>query len=195
MVLVMNGYMDKILYVNLSKETTSIETFPDDLKRSYLGARGLGVKILADRFEELGDPLGETNVLIFATGPITGTAIPMGSRYEVITKSPLTGTITSANSVGMFGWKIKRAGFDAVVVTGKAKTPKYILLDNGKAELRDASALWGKTTSDTTNCLQQELKDRAVKVACIGPAGEKLDLLACVVNDKFRAAGRGGWEP
>jgi aldehyde:ferredoxin oxidoreductase len=188
----MDGYMGQILFVNLNKETVENRPFPDDLKRSYLGGRGLGIKLLADSFDKLGDPLGETNMLVIAAGPLTGTAIPMGSRYSVATKSPLTGTITSANSGGMFGWKMKKAGFDAVVVTGKAKTPKYILLNNGKAELRDASAYWGKTTTETTEGIQRELNDNGMKICCIGPAGEKLSRIACIINDKYRAAGRGG---
>jgi aldehyde:ferredoxin oxidoreductase len=188
----MDGYAGRILYADLSKGSLEVKPFTDDLKRQYLGGRGLGVKILADNFDKLGDPLGESNILIFAAGPLTGTPIPLGSRYGVITKSPLTGTITSSNSGGMFGWKMKKAGFDAVVVTGKAKSPVYILLNNGKAELKDASGYWGKTTSETTDGILKEVNDKGAKVACIGPAGEKLSRIACVINDKFRAAGRGG---
>ena len=129
---------------------------------------------------------------MYAAGPLTGTGIPLGSRYEVSTISPLTGTAMSANSGGVFGWKMKKAGFDAVVVTGKAKKPVYLLLDNGKAELRDAAHLWGKTTGQTTDAIVDELNDKSVRVSCIGPAGEKLVLFACIINEKTRAAGRGG---
>jgi aldehyde:ferredoxin oxidoreductase len=188
----MDGYTGNILYVDLSKGAIEIRPFPDDLKRMYLGGRGFGIKILADRFDELGDPLGESNILIFATGPLTGSGIPLGGRYSVITKSPLTGTITSADSGGMFGWKMKKAGFDAVIFTGKAKNPVYLFLNNGKAELKDATKFWGMTTKNTTQSIQQELNDPGMKMACIGPGGEKLSRLACIMNDNFRAAGRGG---
>lgn len=158
----------------------------------YLGGRGLGVKILADALDSIGDPLSESNVLVFATGPLTGTGLPLGSRYTVATKSPLTGTITSADSGGTFGWKMKKAGFDAVVITGKAPKPVYLFLDNGKAEIRDASTSWGKTSTETTATLIKELGDKNARIACIGPAGEKLSRMACIMNDNFRAAGRGG---
>ncbi|OPY26919.1 MAG: Tungsten-containing aldehyde ferredoxin oxidoreductase [Methanocella sp. PtaU1.Bin125] len=188
----MNGYMDKILFVDLSKNRLEIKPFPDELKRNYLGGRGLGIKILADALDSIGDPLDESNVLIFATGPLTGSGVPLGSRYSVITKSPLTGTATSADSGGSFGWKMKKAGFDAVVISGKAKAPVYLYLKDGAAELRNAAGLWGKTTSETTAAIMADVGDSGAKVACIGPAGEKLSRLACVMNDRFRAAGRGG---
>lgn len=178
--------------MNLSKGTTEAKEYSDDLKRQYLGGRGLGIKILADSFDSIGDALDESNLLIFAAGPLTGTGIPLGGRYSVATKSPLTGTATSANSGGVFGYKLKKAGFDGVVVSGKAKTPVYLFLKNGIAELRDASHIWGKTTRDTTKTLLEEVNDKGAKLACIGPAGEKLSLLACIMNDNFRAAGRGG---
>ena len=128
----MGGYVGKILHVNLSTGSLDIGPFPDDLKRNYIGGRGLGIRILSDMIDPSVDPLGEKNVLIFAVGPLTGTGIPLGSRYDVITKSPLTGTTTTANSGGYFGWKMKKAGFDAVVITGKSKKPVYLYLNNGK---------------------------------------------------------------
>jgi len=188
----MNGYADKILYVNLSKNRLDIQPFPGEWKRSYLGGRGLGIKILADALDSIGDPLDESNVLVFATGPLTGSGIPLGARYSVITKSPLTGTATSADSGGTFGPKMKKAGFDAVVITGKARAPVYLYLNNGAAELRDATGLWGKTTMETTAAILAATGDSTARIACIGPAGEKLSRLACVMNDNFRAAGRGG---
>lgn len=104
----------------------------------------------------------------------------------------MTGTITSADSGGTFGWKMKKAGFDAIVITGKSKAPVYLFLNNGVAELRDASNYWGMTARNATLGIQQELNDPSMRIACIGPAGEKLSRLACVMNDNFRAAGRGG---
>ncbi|KUK60802.1 MAG: Aldehyde ferredoxin oxidoreductase [Methanoculleus marisnigri] len=138
------------------------------------------------------DPLGPENVLVFATGPIAGSGLPMGSRYDVVTKSPLTGTLTSANSGGKFGTSMKRAGYDAVVIRGRAERPVYLLLDDGHAEIRDASELWGLTTSETTSAIQKDLGDPDLSVASIGPAGERLVRFAGIINETSRAAGRGG---
>ncbi len=188
----MDGYAGKIVYADLSAGKVTINPTPPEFKKQYLGGRGFGIRLLTDLVDPKVDPLGEKNVVVFAAGPLTGTGIPLGSRYEVSTISPLSGTAMSANSGGVFGWKMKKAGFDAIVVTGKAKKPVYLMLDNGKAELRDAAHLWGKTTGQTTDALVHELKDTSVRVACIGPAGEKLVLFACIINEKTRAAGRGG---
>jgi aldehyde:ferredoxin oxidoreductase len=188
----MDGYAGKIAYADLSAGKVTIKPTPPELKKNYIGGRGFGIRLLTDMVDPKVDPLGEKNVLVYAAGPLTGTGIPLGSRYEVSTIAPLSGTAMSANSGGVFGWKMKKAGFDAVVVSGKSKTPVYLLLDKGKAELRDAARLWGKTTGQTTNAIQEELKDKSVRVSCIGPAGEKLVLFACIINEKTRAAGRGG---
>ncbi|MDD1685142.1 MAG: aldehyde ferredoxin oxidoreductase family protein, partial [Methanoregula sp.] len=188
----MDGYAGKIAYADLSAGKVTIKPTPPKLKKEYIGGRGFGIRLLTDMVDPTADPLGEKNVLIYAAGPLTGTGIALGSRYEVSTISPLSGTAMSANSGGVFGWKMKKAGFDAVVVTGKAKKPVWLLLDSGKAELRDAARLWGKTTGQTTDAIQDELSDKSVRVACIGPAGEKLVLFACIINEKTRAAGRGG---
>ncbi|MGA2120891.1 MAG: aldehyde ferredoxin oxidoreductase family protein [Methanoregula sp.] len=188
----MDGYAGKIAYADLSAEKVTITPTPPELKKQYIGGRGFGIRLLTDMVDPKIDPLGEKNVVVFAAGPLTGTGIPLGSRYEVSAISPLSGTAMSANSGGVFGWKMKKAGFDAVVVTGKSKKPVYLLLDSGKAELRDAAHLWGKTTGQTTDAIVDELKDKSVRVACIGPAGEKRVLFACIINEKTRAAGRGG---
>ena len=188
----MDGYAGNIVYADLSAGTVTIRPTPPELKKMYIGGRGFGIRLLTDLVDPKIDPLGEKNVVVYAAGPLTGTGIPLGSRYEVSTISPLTGTAMSANSGGVFGWKMKKAGFDGVVVTGKAKKPVYLLLDNGKAEIRDAAHLWGKTTGQTTDAITDELKDTSVRVSCIGPAGEKLVLFACIINEKTRAAGRGG---
>ena len=188
----MDGYAGKMLYADLSAGTVTIRPTPPELKRDYIGGRGFGIRILTDTVDPKTDPLSDKNAVVLAAGPLTGTGIPLGSRYEVATIAPLTGTGMSANSGGVFGWKMKKAGFDAVVVTGKAPQPVYLLLDNGAAEIRNAAHLWGKTTGQTTDAIQKELKDDTVRVACIGPSGEKLVLFACIINEKARAAGRGG---
>jgi aldehyde:ferredoxin oxidoreductase len=188
----MDGYAGNMVYADLSAGKVTIKPTPPELKKLYHGGRGFGIRLLTDLVDPKIDPLSDRNVVVFAAGPLTGTGIPLGSRYEVSTISPLTGTAMSANSGGVFGWKMKKAGFDAVVVSGKAKKPVYLFLDNGKAEIRDAAHLWGKTTGQTTDAILDELKDKSVRVACIGPAGEKLVLFACIINEKARAAGRGG---
>ncbi len=169
----MDGYAGNMVYVDLTSGTTAVKPTPPELKKSYIGGRGFGIRLLTDMVDPKIDPLRDKNILVFAAGPLTGTGISLGSRYEVSAVSPLTGTAMSGNSGGVFGWKMKKAGFDAVVITGKAEKPVYLYLDDGKAELRDASRLWGKTTGETTDALLDELSDQTVRVACIGPAGEK----------------------
>jgi len=188
----MDGYAGNMVFADLSAGKVTIKPTPPELKKQFIGGRGFGIRLLTDMVDPKIEPLGEKNALVFAAGPLTGTGIPLGSRYEVSTIAPLTGLAMSANSGGVFGWKMKKAGFDAVVVTGKSKKPVYLLLDNGKAELRDAAHLWGKTTGQTTDAIVDELKDKSVRVSCIGPAGEKLVLFACIINEKTRALGRGG---
>ena len=184
----MNGYQDCILHVDLSAERLERFPYPEEWKRRYLGGRGLGVAIVSGMVRPRADPLGPENVLVFATGPLTGTGIPLGSRYDVVTVSPLTGTLTSANSGGQFGTWLKRAGYDAVVVTGASSRPVYLRIDDGRAELCDAGGYWGLGTGETIAALGEG----GAKVACIGQAGEHLSRMACIINDRGRAAGRGG---
>ncbi|MBC7082703.1 MAG: aldehyde ferredoxin oxidoreductase family protein [Firmicutes bacterium] len=187
----MYGWTGKILRVNLSARSVSVEGLCPEIAENYLGARGLGTKILYDELKPGVDPLGPDNKIIFATGPLTGTAATSAGRYNVVTKSPLTGFIAASNSGGYFPAELKYAGFDAIIVEGAADEPVYIWVHNGKAEIRPAKHVWGKNTAETTDILVAET-DPDAKVACIGPAGEKLVLFACVVNDKGRAAGRSG---
>ncbi len=188
----MNGYAERILHVDLARERTVEEPFPEEWRRAYIGGRGLGVRLLLDMVDPDTDPLGAENVLVFATGPVSGSGLPLGSRYDVVAKSPLTGTSTSANSGGKFGTSMKRAGYDAVVIRGRAERPVYLLLDDGRAEIRDASGLWGMTTSETATAVQEDLGDPGASVACIGPAGERLVRFSGIINENSRTAGRGG---
>jgi len=192
MVTLMDGFTGKIADVDLTNGTVEIIETPADLKKNYLGGRGFGVKIVADRVDPETDPLGPENVLVFAAGPTTGTGIPLGSRYMIAAKSPLNDTLMSANSGGTWGWKLKKAGFDAVILNGRAEKPVYIYLHDGEVEVRDASAYWGMDTWEATDALLRDVGDDRAKVACIGPAGENRSLLACVINDRDRAAGRAG---
>jgi aldehyde:ferredoxin oxidoreductase len=192
MVKTMDGYAGKMAFVDLTSGKVTIQPTPSDLKKNYLGGRGFGARIVSDRIDPKIDPLSPKNVIVFAAGPLTGTGIPLGSRYEVTTKSPLNDTLLSANSGGVFGWKMKKAGFDAVVFSGRSAKPVYLFLNEGTAELRDAAGYWGMKTSDVTNALKRDLGDEKVRVACIGPAGEQKSRMACIINEEHRAAGRGG---
>lgn len=188
----MDGYTGSIAWVDLGKRKISVQATSAEMKRQYIGGRGFGAHIISSLMDPRTDPLDPANPICFMTGPTTGTGIPLGNRYEVSTKSPLNGTLMSANSGGVFGWKLKKSGFDGIVVSGKAEKPSYIYLENGIVEIRDAADYWGKTTHETTDALQNDLGDTKARILCIGPAGENQDLLACVINDRDRAAGRGG---
>lgn len=185
------GYMGKILWVNLSTGEIKTEELNENLIKDYLGGYGLGAKILYDHMKPKVDPLGPENILGMVTGPYTGTQIPAGARYEVVAKSPITGGWGDANSGGYFGPYLKFAGFDAVFFTGASEKPVYVLIDEGKAEIKDAGDLWGKDAYYTEHTLEQEYGKNA-RVNCIGPGGEKMSLMAAVMTDHGSAAGRSG---
>ncbi|MFX1591765.1 MAG: aldehyde ferredoxin oxidoreductase family protein [Promethearchaeota archaeon] len=188
--------MGKILRVDLTNGTIS-EEFPDEeTLKFYLGGAGLATKYLLEEVPKGIDPLGPENKLIFMTGPLTGTPSPSTGRYCVVAKSPLTGIWGEANSAGFWGRDLKRSGFDGVIFEGISPKPVYLVTEDGKAELKDASHLWGKNTSETTRIIKEELGDK-FNVACIGIGGENLVKYAAVMNDcekpnYGRAAGRCG---
>lgn len=187
----MHGWAGTVLRVNLSRRSVSREGLDPAAAKAFIGGRGLGVKVLLDAVDPLCDPLGPENVMIMATGPLTGTAAPTGGRYMVVTKSPLTGAITTSNSGGKFPAELKKAGVDMIIFEGRAPEPVYLWIADEKAELRSAEHLWGKDTHTTDDLLRSETDDKA-KVASIGPAGEKGVLFAAIMNDRDRAAGRSG---
>ena len=195
--------MGKVLRVDLTAKTLKEESIPEGVARKYLGGKGYAVYMLYQYLKEYEaegvspadiDPLGPENVLIFATGPGTGVAgFPSSGRYHVMAlKSPLTGSIGSANSGGEWGPFLKFAGFDAIIIEGASEKPVYLAVVNGSAEIRDASDLWGKSVLDTTRILKRRVGGINTSVACIGPAGENLVYMACIMNDEHRAAGRTG---
>ncbi len=186
------GFWGKLLRVNLSNSTIVEEEIPEEKMKMYLGARGLGSKYLVDEVDPNVDPLSPENKLIFAPGPLSGTTAPTGGRYDVITKGPLTGTIAASNSGGFFGAELKFAGYDMVIIEGKAEKPVYLSIKDNEVKIEDASDLWGKDVHETTDLLLEKFGDKRAKVACIGPAGEKLVKFAAIMNDKDRAAGRTG---
>jgi len=186
-----HGFMGKILWVDLAKKKITEEPLDDKTGREYLGGYGLGAKILFERQKVGVDPLGKDAILGITTGVLTGTDAMGGSRYVMVGKSPLTGGWGDANSGGSVGPMLKFAGYDAVFFTGISEKPAYLIIDNGKAELKDASDLWGKDTFEIQDIMETR-HGKNVEVACIGPAGEKLSLISAVMNNKGRAAGRSG---
>jgi aldehyde:ferredoxin oxidoreductase len=186
------GYADRILRVNLTTGTIGEIPYREEWKERFIGGRGIGVRILYDLVDPATDPFGDGNALVMATGPLTGSGMPLGSRFSLAAKSPLTGTLASSSSGGFFGTELKRAGVDAILVEGKAAAPVFLWIRDGSCEIRDASALWGETTDRATGLVQEELGEPKARVACIGPAGERLARIASLMNDQGRAAGRGG---
>lgn len=187
----MFGYMGKILRVDLSESRISEEPLSEEECKLFLGGSGLATKYLFDEVPKGADPLGPDNELIFMTGPLTGTESPSAGRYCVVTKSPLTGFWGEANSGGSWGVYLKNSGFDGIIFRGISPRPVYLVIDDGKAELRDARHLWGKGVSETDRLIKEELGED-FNVACIGIAGENLVRYAAIINDVHRAAGRCG---
>jgi len=186
------GYVGKIGFINLSNGEMREQELDDSLARDFIGGHGLGARILFEMQKGGVDPLGPDNILGFVTGPLTGTPVPTGGRYAVVCKSPLTGGWGDANSGGFFGPELKFAGWDALFISGIAPRPSYLLVTNAGIEIKDASHLWGKDAIETEEALASEIGDPKVRVACIGPASEKLSLISGVCNDKGRYAGRSG---
>ncbi len=187
-----NGYNGRILRVNLSSGKLTTEEYPDSFYRQYFGGEGLIAYFLVKELPAGVEPLGPENKLIFAAGPITG--VPAGGcgRHSVGAKSPLTGGFGEADSGGYWGAELKMAGFDAVIVEGRAEKPVYISIKDGEASLKDAGHLWGMQALECQIAIREELADPNIKVAQIGPAGENLVRFASVMNDLDAAAGRTG---
>lgn len=187
----MSGCHGKILRVNLSSGLISEEMVPESIHKKYLGGAGLATKYLWDEVPEGTDPLGPENRLIFMAGSLTGVVAPSTGRFSVVAKSPQTGIWGQANSGGRWGVEFKRCGYDGIIFEGKAEKPVYLLVEDNKAELKDAGELWGLNVSETTRQIRDEVGARH-NVACIGPAGENLVKYAAIMNDFSRAAGRCG---
>ncbi|MDP2730051.1 MAG: aldehyde ferredoxin oxidoreductase family protein [Dehalococcoidales bacterium] len=186
------GYNGKILRVNLSGKHLSTETIDELFCRKYLGGAGFISYFLWQELEQGIDPLAPENKLIFALGPVTGMSISGSGRHCIGAKSPLTGGYTKSEVGGNWGAELKRAGYDAIIIEGKAEKPVYLWVNDGEASLKDASHLWGMSTKETQNSIRTELGDNLIRVATIGPGGENLVRFACIINDLHDAAGRGG---
>ncbi|MDA0269528.1 MAG: aldehyde ferredoxin oxidoreductase family protein [Chloroflexi bacterium] len=186
------GYWNKILHVDLTAGTTTVEEPGDAFFRRYGGGRGLIGHYLLKHVPTGADPLGPDNIVVFAPGVLTGSPVPGAGRHSVGAKSPLSGGFGEAEAGGFWGAELKRAGWDAIVVHGASSTPVYLWINDGDVEIRDASHLWGKITGDVEDILHEELADPRVRIAQIGPAGENLVRFGNIVNDLNEFAGRSG---
>ncbi len=186
------AWTGKILRVNLTAGTCTVEPLNMKWARDYVGQRGLATKYFTEEVDPMVDPLSPDNKLIWATGPLTGTMASTGGRYSVITKGALTGAIACSNSGGYFGAELKFAGWDMIIFEGKSPTPVYLSITDDKYELLDAGWLWGKSVWETEPALKTKHQDPQIRVSTIGRAGETGCLYAAIVNDLHRAAGRSG---
>ncbi len=194
----LKGYNGKIAYVNLSEEKFEIKNLDVQIAKDYLGGTGLSAKIMYDMLSDAdyntlkSDPYAEINPLIFATGPVTGTVRPSSGRYSVSAISPLTKIWGEGTSGGTFCISLRNSRFDAIVITGKAKSPSYLYVHDGTIEFKSASSVWGKDTYESQKVIKSELNNEKAKVATIGIAGENLVKYAGIINDEGRAVGRCG---
>jgi aldehyde:ferredoxin oxidoreductase len=185
------GYIGKYLRVDLTRGKIIEVPIEEWRARLYLGGNGFGTKILWDEVPAGIDPFSPENRLIFSTGPLTGTNWPSSGRFEVISKSPLTGIYGDSNSGGHWGPELKFAGYDMIIFQGRSEKPVYLWVENDYTELRDATHLWGKTTWETEIIIRKDYGDEEIKVASIGPAGENKVRFASVITSG-RAAARAG---
>ncbi|TEU17611.1 MAG: aldehyde ferredoxin oxidoreductase [Anaerolineales bacterium] len=188
----MDGYMGKLLAVDLSSGEIQDELLNMEYAHQFIGGSGLAARYLYDLLDPGLEPLHPANPLLFVTGPLTGTRAPLYGRHVVCARSPLTGIWNESHAGGFVGAELRFAGYDGIIIRGRSPKPVCLWVQDGKAELRDAGHLWGKDTFETQAIVKEELGDPRVRVACIGPAGENQVLLANIIHDHARAAGRGG---
>ena len=189
----MYAYAGKILRVNLSTGKVSTEPLSEEMAKQYVGGIGLGIRLLMDNSTAGTDPFSPDNPIIFATGPLSGTMGPTaGNGYAVVSKSPATGGVGEAKAHGFFGPDLKRAGYDAVIITGKSDKLVYLWIDDDKVQIMPAEHMKGKSPYETDTDIRQELGDYYIRVSAIGESGEKLCRFAAIINDEFRAIGRTG---
>jgi aldehyde:ferredoxin oxidoreductase len=187
----LGGYANKIGFVDLTAGKVEYGDAPEEWKRKYIGGRGLGVKYVFENGPQV-EPLSPENILCFMNGPLTGSEANMSGRMAVITKSPLTGTVTDSHHGGWSAARLRWAGFDGLIFKGKADKPVYAYVTEDKVELLDASDVWGKGVHDTVKFFQDKYGEKDLTVISIGPAGENLVKFACWINEDDRASGRGG---
>ncbi|GAB6159275.1 aldehyde ferredoxin oxidoreductase family protein [Desulfotomaculum varum] len=187
-----HGIAGQLLRVNLTDKTVTKEPLPIWLFQEYLGGRGLGAYFLTKEVDPHCDPLGRDNKLIFMNGPFIGNLVPGGNKVCVTFKSPLSNTYSYSLAGGHWGPELKFAGYDGLIIEGKAEEPVYLWIDDDKVEIRPANHLWGKNIHETDAAIKKELRDEKIHVAAIGIAGENLVKMACITSDVFREFGRGG---
>lgn len=187
----MNGYAGKVLNVNLERKETSSIQLDEKIARLFLGGGGISAKLM-EKMDWSVDPFNPQNLLIFSLGPLTGVPAPFCSRYVVSAKSPLTNLWGEAHASGYWGPELKFAGWDAIIVEGRSEKPVYLLIQDEKVEICDAIEIWGKDTFETEECLQKSLGGKGIRIASIGPAGEKKSRIASIINDHGRVAARSG---
>ena len=187
-----NGYNGKILRVDLDRESITVEELHETLYSRYLGGGTLALHYLLNELKPKSDPLGPENILVFSGSVISGTPATGLSRFSVAAKSPLTNAFGEAEAGGWWIPELKFAGYDAIVIKGKAPRPVYLWIHDGEAEIRDARQLWGKFSKETQEEIRKELGDERIRIASIGPAGEKLVKVACILNELKHANGRTG---
>ena len=186
------GYNGRILKVNLSTKEVGVDEPDEYFYRTYMGGATLGAYYLLKEMRPKIDAFDPEAIIVFAPSILTGTPAPGFARHSVVGKSPLTGTIADSQAGGFWGPELKFAGYDAVVVKGRASEPVYLWINDGKVEIKQASHIWGKTTGETQSIIPKELGDDKVRVLSIGPAGERLVRFACVLNECKHANGRLG---
>jgi aldehyde:ferredoxin oxidoreductase len=188
----MKGVCGRLLQIDLTEGKTESLSIPDEMFEKYLGGRGLGARLLFDMLPLKTDPLSPENVLIFLTGPLTGTSAPGSSKFVVITKSPLTHAWCDSYSSGRLSVELKKVGYDGMVIRGKSNHPCYLRIEDSGVDIRGADSIWGKDSFETERILKESEENPRVGVTSIGPAGEKLCKFACINSDLYRQAGRGG---
>ena len=187
----LGGYADRIAHVDLTAGKVEYKGVPEDWARKYLGGRGLGVKYVFENGPQV-DPLSPENILCFMNGPLTGSEANMSGRLAVVTKSPLTNTVTDSHHGGWSAARLRWAGFDGLIFKGKASGPVYAYVHDGQVEILDASDVWGKGIHETVKYFQDKYGEKDLSVIAIGQAGENLSRFACWINENDRASGRGG---
>lgn len=190
------GYMGKVLKIDLTKQQVSEYPFTDEERRLFIGGKTMAAKILGDHLTGKEKAFSEENLLVVTTGPMTGSGAPSSSRFNISTLSPQTGYITSSNCGGHFGYYLKKAGLDALILTGRCDRPTWIEINNEKVVFHEADDIWGMKTGETQAALDDKLRLKNGRVRkngkiCIGPAGENLVLYSCIVSNE-RVSGRGG---
>lgn len=187
-----NGYNGKVLHINLTDRTWEVDTPDLDFYRMYAGGSAMGTYYCLKEIPTGADPLGPDNVITFCASVITGAPAPFMSRLAINAKSPLGGAIGDSQGGGWFAAELKHAGFDAVIIKGKADKPVYIWINNGNVEIRDAVHIWGKDTGEAEDIIREETHEKTARVIGIGKAGENLVKYACIINERRHSNGRTG---